>query len=76
MQVARKHYDVAREALNDPRVEVRPGDAIQKQLAIRREVPTRGCGSIARVETPSADCRAPLADWWQLPRSYDLPEAA
>ncbi len=27
VQVARKHYDVAREALRDPRVEVRPGDA-------------------------------------------------
>jgi spermidine synthase len=27
VQVARKHYVVAREALNDPRVEVRPGDA-------------------------------------------------
>ena len=27
VQVARKHYDVARDALNDPRVEVWPGDA-------------------------------------------------
>ena len=27
IQVARKHYDVARETLADPRVEVRPGDA-------------------------------------------------
>jgi spermidine synthase len=27
VHVARKHYDVARDALNDPRVEVRPGDA-------------------------------------------------
>jgi spermidine synthase len=27
VEVARKHYDVARDALNDPRVDVRPGDA-------------------------------------------------
>ena len=27
VQVARKHYEVARETLADPRVEVRPSDA-------------------------------------------------
>jgi spermidine synthase len=33
VQVARKHYVVAREALNDPRVEVRPGDAFDSIAA-------------------------------------------
>jgi spermidine synthase len=40
VQVARKHYVVAREALNDPRVEVRPGDAFDSiaELAGRLDV--------------------------------------
>jgi spermidine synthase len=35
VQVARKHYDVARGALLDPRVELRPGDAFESIAALR-----------------------------------------
>jgi spermidine synthase len=38
VQVARKHYDVAREALSDPRVEVRPGDAFESIAELAGEL--------------------------------------
>jgi spermidine synthase len=38
IQVARKHYDVAREALRDPRVDVRPRDAFASIAELRGEV--------------------------------------
>ena len=38
VQVARKHYDVAREALNDPRVEVRTGDAFDSIAELAGEL--------------------------------------
>ena len=34
VNLARKHYEVAREALTDPRVEVRPGDAFESMAAL------------------------------------------
>ena len=38
VQVARKHYDVAREALSDPRVDVRPGDAFESIAELAGEL--------------------------------------
>ncbi len=38
VQVARKHYDVARVALNDSRVEVRPGDAFESIAELAGEL--------------------------------------
>lgn len=38
VQVARKHYQVARDALADPRVEVRPGDAFDSLAALAGEL--------------------------------------
>jgi spermidine synthase len=38
VQVARKHYSVAREALADPRVEVRPRDAFESIAELRGEL--------------------------------------
>jgi spermidine synthase len=38
IQVARKHYEVARETLADPRVEVRPGDAFDAIAELRGQL--------------------------------------
>ena len=38
VQVARKHYDVARETLADPRVEVRPSDAFESIAELHGEL--------------------------------------
>src|SRR3954451_20447812 len=38
VQLARKHYDVARDALNDPRVEVRPRDAFESVGELQGEL--------------------------------------
>lgn len=38
VQVSRKHYEVAREALNDPRVEVRPSDAFDSIAELHGEL--------------------------------------
>jgi spermidine synthase len=38
VQVASKHYDVARTALDDPRVEVRPGDAFESIAELAGEL--------------------------------------
>jgi spermidine synthase len=38
IQVARKHYDVARDTLADPRVEVRPRDAFESIAELRGEL--------------------------------------
>jgi len=38
VNLSRKHYDVARAALTDPRVEVRPGDAFESIAVLRGEL--------------------------------------
>jgi spermidine synthase len=70
VQVARKHYVVAREALQDPRLEVRPGDAFASVAALAGELDaimldlTDPIGPAAPLFEPAfyARCEASLRD--------------